>query len=92
MYILLVKTKIVATKHCPWKSCKIDSRYQHLSNRNKNGDPVHFIRLPSRKEVENVSRKKESAGLLHAVVAILSRVQRTAILAVFILLERMNLH
>ena len=51
---------MVAIKHCPWRTCKNDSRYPHLLSQNKNGDSFRFIRFPPaerwRKLAEKIQR------------------------------------
>ena len=41
---------MVATKRCAWGTCKNDSRYPHLMNKNENGDLYTFIVSLHRKE------------------------------------------
>ena len=48
---------MVATKRCAWGLCKNDSRYPHLMVKNKNGDPVHFVRFPAPKRFADKRRQ-----------------------------------
>ena len=36
-------------KRCAWGTCRNDSRFPHLQNKNKNGDPLKFFRFPAPK-------------------------------------------
>ena len=51
--------QMVATKHCAWGTCKNDSRYPHLLNKNRNGDPVRFIRFPPAKRWKSLAEKRQ---------------------------------
>ena len=46
-------------KRCAWGTCRNDSRFPHLQNKNKNGDPLKFFRFPAPKRWKEAAERRK---------------------------------
>ena len=46
-------------KQCAWGTCRNDSRFPHLQNKNKNGDPLKFFRFPAPKRWKEAAERRK---------------------------------
>ena len=53
------KFNMVATKHCAWGTCRNDSRYPHLMQKNDKGDEVRFYRFPAGKRWKQSAERRK---------------------------------
>ena len=53
------KFNMVATKHCAWGTCRSDSRYPNLMQKNDKGDEARFYRFPAPKRWKQSAERRK---------------------------------